>query len=146
MAFLDNCKGFLFYTVPSSLLLFLILWKIHSRFKSYKAAAVLTSFSSWAYLFVSMICDNGQYLAFRGFQSLRSLQPSNQFAVLSEVLAFISLFFAAFCSFGLLAATHSFASRFFKPPTLLRLIPSYKFFCIWTSARFFAGFVHASID
>jgi hypothetical protein len=68
MAFLDNCKGFLFYTVPSSLILFVILWKIYWQFKDNKAAAVLTSFSSWAYLAVSLVCDNGQYIAFRSFE------------------------------------------------------------------------------
>jgi hypothetical protein len=67
MAYLDNCKGFIVYTAPSSTLLFLLLWKIYWLIKEYKMAAVLSTFSSLAYLAVSVVCDNNQYLAFRGF-------------------------------------------------------------------------------
>jgi hypothetical protein len=146
MAFLDNCKGYLLYTMPTNTILFLILWKIYWRFKEHKLIAVLSHFGSFAYLALSLICDNGQYLAFRSFQQLRSLEPTNSIAILSSVLAVIALFFATFCSFGLFMAAHRFACKLFKPPTLLRSINSYKYFGVWTGARFIAGFVHAVID
>lgn len=73
MAFIDNCRGFLVYTLLSSVLIFAVLWKIYWLLKDKKIAAVLSAFSSWAYLAVSLICDNCQYLAFRGFEQLRAL-------------------------------------------------------------------------
>jgi hypothetical protein len=146
MAFLDNCKGFLLYTVPFSLILFVPLWKLYWRFKDYKAAAMLTPFSSWAYLAVSLICDNGQYLAFRSFEQLRSFQPMSGLGILSQLLAVIVLFLAVICSCGLFLMAHSIACNLFKPPTLLRFVSSYKFLGIWTASRFLAGFVHAYID
>jgi hypothetical protein len=146
MAFLDNCKGFLFYTIPTSLILFLPLWKLYWKFRHFKGVVVISTFSSWAYLAISLICDNGQYLAFRGFEQLRSLHSTSYSALLSEVLAVIALFIATFCSSGLLLLFHSSACPLFKPPTLLRAMPSYKFFAIWTVSRFLAGYVHATID
>jgi uncharacterized membrane protein len=73
MAFLDNCKGYLLYTVVSSSVLFVGLWKIYWKIKHYKISAVISSFGSLAYLVISLVCDNGQYLSFRGFEQLRSL-------------------------------------------------------------------------
>jgi hypothetical protein len=67
MAFIDNCRGFMLYTVPFSLVVFYGLWRIYWRFESYKVVAIISPFSSWAYLAVSLICDNSQYLAFRAF-------------------------------------------------------------------------------
>jgi hypothetical protein len=146
MAFLDNCKGFLLYTVPFSVLLFVILWKLYWRFKDYKAAAVIITFSSWAYLAVSLLCDNGQYIAFRSFEQLRSFQPMSGLDILSQIFAVIVLFFAVICSVGLFLMAHLIACSLFKPPTLLRFVSSYKFLGIWTVTRFLAGFVHATID
>lgn len=146
MAFLDNCKGFLLYTLPFGLLTFLPIWKLYWLFKHRKVAALICNFSSLAYLAISLICDNGQYLAFRSFEQLRSFHPINHMNLISQVLAIFALFSSVFCSFGLLLITHKLACKLFRPPTLLRAIPSYKFFGIWTATRFLAGFIHATID
>jgi hypothetical protein len=61
-------------------------------------------------------------------------------------LAIIVLFIAVFCSFGFFLIAHPIACNSFKPPTLLRFIPSYKFLGIWTSSRLLAGFAHANFD
>lgn len=65
--FLNNCKGFLIYTAPTSIAMFLILWKIYWLGRNYRLAALIKSFSSWAYLVIALIGDNMQYLSFRCF-------------------------------------------------------------------------------
>jgi hypothetical protein len=146
MPFLDNCKGFLIYTVPSSLLMFLLLWKLYWIINHYKISAIIRAFSSWFYLLISLVGDNSQYLSFRAFEQLRSFQPTNYLIIFSQFLAVTSLFIAVICSCSLLPVAHSIACRLFRPPSLLRAIESYKFFVIWAGLRFIAGYIHATID
>jgi hypothetical protein len=73
LIFVNNCRGYFLYTFPSSILIFLILSKLYSLLASYKLklASILVTFSSWAYLIISLIGDNLQYLSFRCCEQLR---------------------------------------------------------------------------
>lgn len=146
MSYIDNCRGYLLYTMPVSILTFLILNKIYHRFRAYRLSSVLISFSSWAYLLLSLIVDNAQYLSFRGFQQLRALALSNSIAIFSLTVSSLGLFTSLFCSIAVLPLSHMFALKIFRPPTLLKFFPSYKYLSLWSGIRFFSGLIHALID
>jgi hypothetical protein len=101
--FLNNCKGYLLYTTPFSVIMFAVLWKIHWKIKIGKIAGFLRSFSSWAFLGVSLLADNAQFLSFRGFSQLRFLVPNGIIGCTSSAIGTFGVATVVLCSICLYA-------------------------------------------
>jgi hypothetical protein len=75
------------------------LWILQKKFgRSHpKVTALLISFSSWAYLIISLFGENLQYLAFRCFEQFRYFVPNRGIlSLISITLALIFNFLAIF--------------------------------------------------
>jgi hypothetical protein len=147
--FLNNCRGFLFYTVPFSVLVFFLLHKLYSALaaRRLKLAKLLVTFSSWAYLIVSLVGDNLQYLSFRSFQQFRCIAHKKGILFLTSTILTINIgFFTLFCAIGTYLLAICLAKSTFQPSLLIKSQFSIFFLGIWMTARVFSGFIHAFID
>jgi hypothetical protein len=147
--FLNNCRGFLFYTVPFSVLVFFLLHRLYSALaaRRLKLAKLLVTFSSWAYLIVSLVGDNLQYLSFRSFQQFRCI--AHKKGAITIVSVFISLsvgLLSLLCSFLTYYFGFYWAVKTFKSSILRRTRAASIFLTIWLLSRVFSGFIHAFID
>jgi hypothetical protein len=147
--FLNNCRGYLFYTVPSSVLLFFIFSKLYYALsvRKLELAKLLIAFSSWAYLIVSLLGDNLQYLSFRCFSQLRYVIPNR--GILSYISIILSInigFIAIICAICTYFLALSWTSSNFRPTLLLKRHNSCYYLMFWLVARMISGFIHAYID
>jgi hypothetical protein len=101
--FLNNCRGFLVYTLPMSTGMFLVVWKLYWRLHKTKYFKLLPrTFSSWTYFLLSIFGDNIRYLSFRCSQQLRFLFAITPTPYLvSNVLSIVILFLTCFLSITL---------------------------------------------
>jgi hypothetical protein len=108
---------------------------------------LFSSFSSWAYLIISLIGDNLQYLSFRFFEQLQYLVPDR--GILSYVSILITIhigFIAIFCAISTYFLAISIAISTFKPTLLLRKHSSCLLQAIFLIVRVVSGFIHAFIE
>jgi hypothetical protein len=142
--FLNNCKGYLLYTVPFSTLMFVALWKLYWRFHQSKFASVIASFSSFAYLFVSLVGENAQFLAFKCFEQLRFVVPlGGKLYYLNLVLTYTVLFACLICVISLYVLAWNMARQTFGPIILRRIFTAFVFLGTMGFFKFVFGFIHA---
>lgn len=146
MELLNNCGGYLLYTVPSSVMIFLAVSWVHSKISQYKVAALLMSFSSWGYLAVSLLGDNLQYLSFHSFQQLRAAPQPGLVALLSRVVALLVLFVTLVCALCLYYLSLRWANRSFRPSLLRKTRRAAGFLSFWLACRVLSGFMNAAVD
>lgn len=145
--FLNNCKGFLMYTVPISTLVFFLLWLLHNKIRKYKLSSILSTFSSWSYLLASLIGDNSQYLSFRSFSQLRFCVPIiGPLSLLNLILTLVVLFATLFLTLSLYFLALWLSPSTFKSSILRRSLRSFVLHGVWICGKFASGFVHAFID
>jgi hypothetical protein len=117
VVFINNAKGYLIYTVPVSILTFIFLRKIYWKMKRFRILILIRTFSSWSYLFVSLIGDNSIYISFRCFQQLHygiyRVFSKNVLFLLSTVLALVTLFVLILIAVGVYTLSWEMALKTF---------------------------------
>jgi hypothetical protein len=138
----------LLYTIPVSFLSFYLIFIFHNSIEPYlpKLAGFLVTFSSWAYLIISLFGDNLQYVSFRSFEQFRYLNPSGTLSLISIILAVTINFLAIVCAVVTYFIALKWANSKFQPALLKKHHQSCYYLGTWMITRFFSGFAHAYID
>jgi hypothetical protein len=145
--FINNCKGYLLYTLPFSAIMFLALWKIRWRYyENRNLAVILRSFSSWSFFVVNIISDNAQFLSFRGFSQLRFLVPNGFLGFVSLTIALFMIVTVVLCAISLYMLSWKWALGSFRSVLLKRNLPAFCMVSLWIGIKVAEGFVHATID
>lgn len=127
--------------------MFLILWAAYWESFKYKLAAIISSFSSWTNLFVVLVGDNAEFLAFRTFSQLRYVVPvKGWLSFLNIGLTFVMQFIAIFGAFALYFVAWNMSRKIFKPLILKRILRSFVLLGITLMCKFLNGFAHAFLE
>jgi hypothetical protein len=144
--FLNNAEDFLFVSVPLSITGFVLAWLIRKKVQCWRIPALFAPFTTFSYLFDSLLGNNIQYLSFRAFQQLRFIVPRSFVDGLSVVLAIVVLFSVVFCACALYLLIWSLDHKYFRIDHLTHCLESFKLTTLILQARVLAGFIHAYLD
>lgn len=144
--FLNNAQDFLFVSAPLTVISFSCAWFFRRKVTCWNIPTILAPFTTFSYLFYSLLGDNIQYLSFRCFQQLRFLVPRATIEAVSIVLAIIVLFGVIFCAFALYFLIWSLDRAAFRIEEMKYSIKSYVLLTLILASRALTGFVHSYLD